>query len=125
MFSFINQCYCTCITTAWCVTVDQLSVSDLHDVMRIAWKARAQWYNIGLGIGISADALDTIALHNKRNDDRFVSMLRMWLRRSYPRPTWNALAKALRSPTVNKYHLAEQILEQYAPIHSKSACKCI
>ena len=44
--------------------------------------------------------------------DCFRAMLSQWLKRTLPRPTWNALAEALRSRSVGLSHLAEEILQQ-------------
>ena len=87
-----------------------LGISDLVKVQEAVWEARADWYDIGLGLTISADDLDAI-----KRDERdickacFREMLKVWLRRSEPRPTWTELAKVLRSPMVDRGHLAEQI----------------
>jgi hypothetical protein len=75
------------------------------------WEARAQWYNLGLGLTISPDTLDTIELANTGKPDCcFRVMLTTWLRGDGP--TWNTLAEALRSPSVGLSHLAEEILQQ-------------
>jgi hypothetical protein len=44
-------------------------------------------------------------------------MLTKWLR-EHERPTWSALADALRCPSVGLYHLAEEI--QHQPTSSTS-----
>ena len=76
------------------------------------WEARTQWYDLGLGLDITPDTLDAIEAANGQNPDRcFRAMLTKWLR-EHKRPTWSALAEALRSPSVGRSHLAEQILQQ-------------
>ena len=71
-----------------------------------------QWYNLGLELEITPDSLDAIELANTGKPDRcFRAVLTQWLREHH-RPTWTALAEALRSPAVGLSHLAEQILEQ-------------
>ena len=71
-----------------------------------------QWYNLGLGLDITPDSLDSIELANSGKSDRcFRAMLIKWLR-EHQRPTWNALADALRSPSVGLSHLAEEIQKQ-------------
>ena len=76
------------------------------------WEARVQWYNLGLGLHITPDSLDAIKQDNAhKTEDCFRAMLTQWLRDSR-QPTWSALAKALRSPSVGLSHLAQEILEQ-------------
>ena len=91
---------------------DYLGPNDLRNVQRILWEARMQWYNTGLELGITPDSLDSIQLANQQNPDCcFRAMLTKWLR-EHQRPTWSALAEALRSPSVGLSHLAEVILQQ-------------
>ena len=74
-------------------------------------EARTQWYNLGLGLEITSDSLDAIELANMGKPDRcFRAMVTQWLRQDSPRPTWSALAEALRSPSVGLSHLAQEIL---------------
>ena len=87
-----------------------LSTNDLTEVQNTIWEARVQWYNVGLGLGLSPDSLDAIEADNQNHSDRcFRCMLKQWLRRDHPRPTWHALAEVLRSPSVNMSFLAEQL----------------
>ena len=87
-----------------------LSSSDIQKVQNSIWEARVQWYNLGLGLEITPDSLDAIKLDNAhKTDDCFRSMLTQWLRWDSPRPTWNTLAEALRSPSVGLSHLAQEI----------------
>ena len=87
-----------------------MSITDLKKVQDSIWDARTQWYNLGLGLDIAADALDAIEQGSAQKPDRcFRDMLRQWLRRDHPKPTWNALAEALRSPSVGYAKLAEQV----------------
>ena len=89
-----------------------LSPNDLERVQNSIWEARVQWYNLGLGLHITPDSLDTIELANTGKPDRcFRAMLTQWLRDGH-QPTWSALAEALRSPSVGLSHLAQEILEQ-------------
>ena len=88
----------------------ELSTKDLRKVQRAAWDARAKWYNIGLEMDIDPGTLDTIKRDNDNSDDRFRAMLMTWLKMVEPKPTWEALAEALRSPTVGYEHLAERCI---------------
>ena len=91
--------------------IGHLSSNDLQKVQNRIWEARAQWYNLGLGLEITAGPLDAIELANMGKPDHcFRAMLTQWLRRDSPRPTWSALGEALRSPSVGLSHLAQEIL---------------
>ena len=93
-------------------TLGCLSPNDLQRVQNSIWEARVQWYNLGLGLNITPDSLDTIKLDNAhKTEDCFRAMLAHWLR-EHGAPTWRALAEALGSPSVGLSHLAQQILEQ-------------
>ena len=87
-----------------------LGINDLVSVQTTVWDARKEWYDIGLGLRMSADTLDAI-----REDERgickacFREMLKVWLRRTKPKPTWSELAAVLRSPMVGYEDLAEQL----------------
>ena len=90
-----------------------MSIQDLVDVQNIVWEARTKWYNLGLGLGLPADSLDVFEASAKKPEDSFRAMLSEWLRRLYPKPTWSALAKALKSPSVGLSQLAEQVRDDY------------
>ena len=85
-----------------------LTIEDLREVQDTVWEARSQWYNIGLGLGLSVGTLETIQCNNRKYEDCFRDMLSKWLKKANPRPTWSALAEALESPSVDySLHLTE------------------
>ena len=88
-------------------TEGELNLNDLRKVLRATWEGRTKWNYIGLELDIDQETLDTIKGNNDNIDDRFRAMLTTWLKMVNPRPTWEALAEALRSPTVGYEHLAE------------------
>ena len=95
--------------------IGYLSLNDLWRVQNSVWEARTKWYNLGLGLGITADSLDAIELVNVKTPDRcFRAMLTQWLRQDSPKPTWRALIEALRSPSVDESVLAQDIAESSA-----------
>ena len=90
------------------VGVGPQSPLDLASVQTAVWEVRAEWYNIGLQLGLSAGTLDAIKLGNQSNPDTcFTEVLKLWLRGSGR--SWSDLARALRAPTVGYEHLAEQL----------------
>ena len=90
-------------------TLDGLTIKDLNAVKNATWSARSKWYNLGLELGILADTLDVIKENCQNCEDCHIEMLKRWLKRSSPRPTWSALAKALRSLPVDEGALAKQL----------------
>ena len=73
------------------------------------WEARAKWYYIGLELGISVGTLDSIEATNQNPDRCFTTMIKAWLRSGRPKPSWAAVANALKSPMVGYEQLAEQL----------------
>ena len=98
-----GRCYLCCA-----LSIAVLDINDLGDVLEAVWEARARWYIIGLKLGTSPGTLDAIKTGAKENpDDCIMAMIKDWLNNGKPRPTWAAVAKALKSPMVGYAHLAE------------------
>ena len=69
-----------------------------------------KWFNIGLKLGISVGTLNAIKKNNSQDpDDCLTAMLEYWLNNGKPKPSWAAVANALKSPMVGYAHLAEQL----------------
>ena len=82
-------------------------LNELHSV-------RDSWYNIGLQLGIPHTELDCIRHEYENPLDLLREMLRKWLDIAInPRPSWKAVITALRSPIVDKKHVAEQLESKY------------
>ena len=65
---------------------------------------------MGLELGTSPGTLDAIKTVAKENpDDCITLMIKDWLNNGNPRPTWAAVAEALKSPMVGYGHLAGQL----------------
>ena len=108
----LNPCCMTLFMTLL-LPLGFLTIYNLSKVQNTPaiWEARTQWYNIGLGLALSVGSLDAIKLNNQGQCDPCLrEMLSEWLKRRHPRPTWDALAEALRSPSVGYSHLAEELL---------------
>ena len=87
--------------------MDHLNESDLGEVFKSVFSARARWYNIGLKLNIPCSVLEVY--RNLRPDDALRDVLRYWLQQTDPAPTWSRLIEALRSPTAEEYRLAEEL----------------
>ena len=118
LFMKCNQCRSTTILQDshkfWfgekLTMVHVLSINNLRKIQEAAWKARAQWYNIGLELKLAPGTLDVINKDSDNVNDRFRDMLSTWLKELQPRPTLSLLATALRSSPVGHADLAEQVL---------------
>ena len=87
-----------------------LTIDDLGDVLESVWEARVKWYNIGLKLGISVGTLDSISKANNQDpDDCLTAMIKDWLKNGKPKPSWAAVAKALKSRMVGYAQLAEEL----------------
>ena len=86
-------------------------LNELHPV-------QTNWFNIGLELGISHVTLNSFKQMNTNPLELMREMLIHWLDRTVdPRPTWEAVVKALRSPIVEMHHVAEQLELKYcAPV---------
>ena len=102
-----------------------LITDDLGDVLESVWEARAKWYNIGLKLGVSVGTLDSInKAANQNPDNCLTAVIKDWLKNGKPKPSWAAVAKALKSPMVGYGHLAEQLPQQNTSVdtaHSNSS----
>ena len=94
-------------------TIGYLEIKDLRIVQKAVWDARSKWYDVGVELLVSPDTLDAIK-ENERYvcESCFREMLKEWLRRTEPRPTWTELAKALKSPVIGYGHLADELPPQ-------------
>ena len=89
---------------------DRLSVDDLANIQNKLYAVTAEWYNLGLQLGLRASTLDRIeAKYNSDPSRCFCQVLKEWLKGVNPLPTWQAVVNALKSPTVGQYEVAEQI----------------
>ena len=71
---------------------------------------RASWYNIGLELDIPHTTLDCFKLNCSDSSDLMREMLVHWLKTTVdPLPTWEAVVRALRSPIINEWFVAEQL----------------
>ena len=91
----------------------ELTEDDLGDIQDEAWDARAQWYNIGLGLRLPTTDLDVIDKDKGDIEAKFRCMLLKWLR-SGKHCTWEALCKALSTRSVNHSVLAATIRQSIA-----------
>ena len=92
----------------------ELNEGHLRDIQNKLWPARSQWYNIGLGLGLSPDTLDFIDQDNQGADAKFRYMILKWLRGG-KECSWEALCEAVSDPSVDRGALASSILQELCP----------
>ena len=64
--------------------------------MEFFWDIRAEWRNIGLGLGINVGTLDSIERTNRMVvKDCFCALLECWLQHDNPKPTRSAMNEVL------------------------------
>ncbi len=84
-----------------------LNQSDLKQVYKVVFEARAKWRLIGLQLELTHGDLEAINLHYRNPDDQLERVLAKWLRGG--EATWRQLMEALYSVSVRETALAEQI----------------
>ncbi len=91
---------------------------SLKNTVNALWTARVKWYFIGLELNISPTDLDFVKHDETDNGYRLVALLRMWLKRTEPGPSWDAVLEALKSPTVGEEGLAAELAKKHCPTTS-------
>ena len=89
------------------VSEKTLSEDDMLVILNEVSTACPKWYYIGLQLNVPPHILDGIKSEpTSVHPDK---VIRYWLTHRNPRPTWRALANALRKPTVGESRLAENV----------------
>ena len=77
-----------------------LSPNNAKEVLNLMWDYRSRWRFIGIELGIDVSTLDAIDKDFRKADDCLTELITKWLRCTNPKPTRNAIAKALESWSV-------------------------
>ena len=116
--------YLLCGTGMDCIllcSAVKLTVDDLGVVQEELYGARTHWYNMGLKLGLKPDALDTIkSTCSGDPSECFRDMLKGYLKKVTPLPSWRTLAEALKSSTVGEQQLAEKVEGKHCTLLSSS-----
>ena len=91
---------------------------DLDTVQDALQSVAQKWYTLGLQLGLDCTLLHQIELETCQKSSYYLSeMLKLWLEREDPRPSWRALIEALKNN--NETELANRLQEQYGEwVHS-------
>ncbi len=88
--------------------VGDLGPNDLVTVLEVLLEVRAQWNDIGLGLGVPPGTLEAIEQDHPNSKRRLTEVLKVWLN-SLPDPSWEGLVQALRRPLVGEEVLANKL----------------
>ena len=99
-----------------------LSIGDLKDLQDKLFGVSNKWYNIGLQLLLNADTLDNIRSNcGSSTQHCLLEVLKVWLRKTNPYPTWKAVVDALRSAVVGEERVAKQLEDLYCKQDSFSS----
>ena len=92
-----------------------LTVDNTHDVFEMMYDVRKKWHNIGGFFRLSESTLENIDAENQNNEDKLRSVIIAWLKKFGGTDicTWTQVAMALRSRTVDREDLAQEVFEKY------------
>ena len=74
-------------------------------------KVASNWENVGVMLDIDEGPLKKIKADHKESGDCLREMLRVWLKKVDPPPSWNLLVDALKS--LGEEKLAQELNERY------------
>ena len=89
------------------IASDCLNQSDLKQVYKAVFDARAKWRRIGLELELAHGDLEAIDSRYRNPEDQLEQVLAKWLNRG--EATWRQLSEALYSVPVGETALAKQI----------------
>lgn len=85
---------------------------DLKTVQDALQGAATKWYPLGLQLGLGSNALHAVELETDKDQSHYLNeMLRLWMEREDPRPSWRAVIEALKKNDGTE--LANRLQEKY------------
>ena len=78
----------------------------------------ADWYDLGVHLGVSTGKLDKIEHGNY--DNKLREMIKRWLKKANPQPCWEAIVAALKKDPLGEERLAQSIWERYCKEKGKT-----
>ncbi len=88
-------------------------MDDFKDVRTALHRARPQWRQLGVELGIPVHYLESFEMDGRDVGERLHNTLKVWLRKRSLRPSWERLVEALRAETVDREDIACDIEEEY------------
>ena len=104
--------------TTICVISNISDQNSLRTVLNSISNLAAQWFNLGVQLGLLCPTLEAIGCSNLGDPQRCLTkMVNAWLeRKDHSRPSWRELASALSSPLINRIDIATVIATEH-PSH--------
>ena len=92
----------------------QLTIDDLQTVTQELLPVAQHWEAIGVALCLHLDE-DEMKTFPKRGsvEDHLSEMLKWWLNRVSPQPSWRSIIDALRSPAVGENKFAQNLELKY------------
>lgn len=87
-----------------------LGSEDLFTVWSELFRIRSEWYNIGLGLGLTSDTLDNIK-QGHTDKEQLREALKEWL--NGLDCCWRDIVKVLRKPCIGKSSVARRLEKKY------------
>ena len=101
------------------ITISNPSVeASLRTILNSISTLTADWFNLGVELGLSYDTLKTIESKYRGDARRCqAEMVMAWLQmKDNSQPSWHALASALSSPFINRIEIANMIASEHPAI---------
>ena len=100
------------------ITISNPSVEDsLRTILDSISTLTADWFNLGVALGLSYHTLREIETNHQKARRCLTEMVMAWLQmKDNPQPSWQALASALSSPSINKIEIATMIASDHPHI---------
>lgn len=94
---------------------------DLNTVQDALQSAANKWYDLGLQLGLGSPSLHVVESETGRKSSHYLNeMLRLWMEREDPRPSWRAVIEALKKN--NETELANRLQEKYGEWYCTCWC---
>ena len=114
--NLISKLYFLANNVVYVTTYTVSNSSDEHSLKAILDSistVAADWFNLGVALGLSYSTLKTIESDYPRAPRCLTEMLIAWLQNS-SQPTWRGLVLALESPLVNRVDIATTIAKDHS-----------
>ena len=97
------------------LSIDDLSIDDLQDVLEATIDVGHLWFKMGLALKLRDPVLNGFAKkHYDDPDECYCEVLKEWLH-NVPNPTWENVVTALRSESVRRSNIADKVAKDHYP----------
>ena len=93
---------------------ERLTIDDIKEVSELLWPIRAKFRRLAVVLSIDPGTQDVLANYPDKGDG-LTEVIKVWLKKVNPVPTWKALVKALRYDSIGERELANKIAKEHCP----------